>query len=711
MEAHNNNIEDFLSIHKTRFVVPVYQRNYEWQDDNCKRLFYDIIKVIETGKEHFLGTICFKEFESREKSIIDGQQRLTSISLLLKAVFDISTNELIKKDIKENYIYNTGYGIDNDYQKIKLHLNKRDDTVYKTMLDNSYETIHEKLTSIQKESRVFQNYILFLSLISDYINNCHGSIESILDALGKMTIIELEIKEENPQEIFESFNSTRMDLTTADLLRNYLLMQFSNMEQEYLYEKYWIEIEDNVGVKNMEQFFTDYLVYKRKSDAIVVNGTKQHINLKTLYTAFKDYYIDNGGISDFKRTEEIFSDIKYVSKIYKKICFANNFDYIKAGIVEKQIYYLIEINDASKSRPLLLYLLSLYNHELITEDVLLECINAVSSLIFRSKVCNGTGINYQFAGNVLQRLSDISDYSHFSEKFWKTITFGKGGYRFPSDEEFYEALTSKDIYVILRSKGTKYLLYMLEETISNSDVLPPFTDDNISVEHIMPQTITEDWKDILSKEDINNYHEIIHKLGNLALTTDNSEMSNSRFQKKKEYYGNSKFRHTEELTGYQTWTSEEIERRSRELADLAIKIWILPEEYQKQNIIRDTLNSLCTNPKIYAFTKPNVIYIGDSEYRLNSWSSFLPIICKVLAEEDVRAFLLIANPDTDKHFALEDENHIYSDNIAYKHIVNNVYVYTNGSVHETLTAVERIVNAFDFIYGSMFYNNILFSVK
>ena len=124
MEAHNNNIEEFLGANKTVFVVPVYQRNYDWKKENCQQLFDDIVTVIRSGKEHFLGTICFKVYTSRERSIIDGQQRLTSITLLLKAIYDFDPDEEIHKEINTSYLYNEGRGIDSDFLRFKLHLTK-----------------------------------------------------------------------------------------------------------------------------------------------------------------------------------------------------------------------------------------------------------------------------------------------------------------------------------------------------------------------------------------------------------------------------------------------------------------------------------------------------------------------------------------------------------------------------------------------------------
>ncbi len=224
MQAHNNDIQQFLGAPKTVFVVPVYQRNYDWKSDNCEQLFRDIVGIVQTGNEHFLGTICFKVHSSHERAIIDGQQRLTSIILMLKAIFDYDEDEEIRTEINDEYLYNKGRGVDTEFLRYKLHLNKRDDTVYHILLDNTPDTYQAKLTPTQKNSRIYQNYLLFFSLIKAYAEK-GGSVGDILEALRSLTIIELEIQQENPQEIFESLNSTGLDLTNVDLLRNYFLRQ------------------------------------------------------------------------------------------------------------------------------------------------------------------------------------------------------------------------------------------------------------------------------------------------------------------------------------------------------------------------------------------------------------------------------------------------------------------------------------------------------
>lgn len=710
MQAHNNTIEEFLGAPKTVFVVPVYQRNYDWKEENCKQLFSDIMGVISSGKEHFLGTICFKVYSSHERSIIDGQQRLTSITLLLKAVYDFDQDEEIKEDIKTQYLNNKGYGIDTDFLRFKLHLNKRDDVIYRTLLANDKASVDSQLNSTQKNSRVYQNYLLFYELVASFVKK-GGSCGSILEALRKLSIIELEIQEENPQEIFESLNSTGLDLTNVDLLRNYFLMQFAHDVQTRLYEDYWSKIEELIGVDRMEQFFVDFLVFKKRSDAITINGRRSHINERSLYIAFKDYHAGLPYDNNYDRTQQCFSDLKECAELYKNFVFTDDINLAKETSMRKKLYFLLTINDSSKARSLLLYIFDLHHRQLIDDDMLNTAVDAIASLTFRARICKAQGINRQFAGSVMLRLDEIKDYSQFVDFFWQAITVGKGSYAFPSDVEFMDALINKDLYQTLRSKGTKYLLYTLEANSPFPKGLPPFDDDTITIEHVMPQTLNAQWKLYLSRETMGAYESSLHRLGNLALTNYNGEMSNKDFDTKKSIYKDSKFYYTTRLKDYDEWQIHEINERSKALAAEALKIWILPEQYQRVKAVPESLHTLGEDTTAFAYTKPSMLLIGSNEYPVNYWADILPILCKLLDQDNHEAFVEIAKPEKISAFGIEDEEHKYSENERFAHISGNIYVRQFMSAASILDTADKISKCFDEKAGTDFNDNILFSLR
>jgi len=710
MQAHNNNIEEFLGAPKTVFVVPVYQRNYDWQNENCKQLFHDIIGIVESGQEHFLGTICFKVYSSHERSIIDGQQRLTSITLMLKAIYDFDKDEENRTEINDQYLYNKGRGIDTDFLKFKLHLNKRDDAVYHILLDSNKEKIEGRLTSAQKSSRIYQNYLLFYDMVSDYVSK-GGSVGDILEALRSLTIIELEIQQENPQEIFESLNSTGLDLTNVDLLRNYFLMQFGHDEQTKLYEDYWSQIEDAIGVDRMEQFFVDFLVFRKRSDAITINGRRYHITERILYQAFKDYYASLPYESNYDKTFNCFADLKACAELYKEFIFTDDINLDKETPMRKKLYFLLSINDSSKARSLLLYIFDLYHRGLIDDEMLNVAVDGIASLTFRARICKAQGINRQFAGGVMLRLDEVSDYSQFVEAFWRAITAGKGSYAFPSDAEFMDALVHRDLYQVLRSRGTKYLLYTMEAYSPFPKGLPPFDDESISIEHIMPQTLNAQWKIYLTKETMESYESSLHRLGNLALTNYNGEMSNKSFADKKPIYKDSKYYYTTRILEYDKWQIAEINDRSQKLAAEALKIWQLPAEYQNVKAPSQSLHALGEDTAQFAFTKPSLLMIGDHEYSINYWADMLPIVCELYDKENHDAFVEIANPEKISAFGIEDDEHKYSENSSFARVTGNLYVRQFMSAASILDTITRISTAFDKVAGTDYAGNILFALK
>ena len=711
MQAHNNNISEFLGMQKTMFVVPVYQRNYDWLDTNCQQLFSDILKTILKNKPHFLGTICFKSNNAHEKSIIDGQQRLTSITLMLRALQEVAEGEELKKEISDSYLRNKGIGIDTEYMKVKLHLNERDDEVYRIILNDSFSNAKNKLNPIQKESRLFQNYKLFIKLVSDYLEKNKNGAAYLIESLNLLTIIELEIQNENPQEIFESLNSTGLDLTNVDLLRNYLLMQFAHEEQSSLYQDYWSKIEDAVGVDNMDEFFVDYLIVKKRSDAISVSGRRAHISEKNLYFAFKDYYSSYPIKDNYEKTRAIFADMKYYAELYRTTVFHADAIIESETSIRKKLYSLLEINEATKSRCLILDLLDKQYKKFISEKDLEEAIVAISSYSFRSKICNGKGFSRQFAGNIMIRLDQLQTFENFVDDFWTAMTFGKGESAFPNDEDFKYALATKDMYLALRSKGTKYLLYSLEENSPYPKGLPNFNDSTISIEHIMPQTLNPKWKSYLGAADSNDYLNSLHHLGNLALTSYNPEMSNKDFTKKQEIYAASNFYFTKELTKVVKWDLSAIDKRGKELADLAVKIWPLPKNHQTAKSNHETLHMMDEDYSMFSFTKPSTIYFDDEEIAIANWAEFLPAICKKLLNIDEEALLEAINPLKVRAFVRDDDNHKYSDNEDYTCIIDDIYYNNKKSAYSTLELTGKLLKEFDNKAGTSLYGTLMFALK
>ena len=587
MDVNEDIISEYLTVRKVRFIIPVYQRNYDWRDEQCQQLWDDVLALSESAdkkKTHFIGTICSKSPNTHERTIIDGQQRITTISLLVKAIHDVLEDEDDKTELDESYLHNTGKGID-PKDSIKLQLNKHDNQIYTKLLglDNPIET---NFTSAEQTSRIYKNYFFFLYKLKELKID---EIEAIWDAFDRLNLIDLQIGDENPQEIFESLNSTGLELKNVDLIRNNLLMNLTYKDQVHMYDHYWSKIEENVGTDNMDRFFVDYLIYTRQSDSLTEVGVKrrQHINENTLYYAFKNHYAEvvkeNPGLTAVQIIESILKDMHECSIIYKDLVFENEMKPVKSGETDPliripwAIYSIVNLNQSINARPLLLLILTKMTQGIITAEQALTMINGCLSYVFRSKICRYYGMTGQSSGNIIKRIEESN--ADPITAFWKAITSGTGKYAFPSDELFKNELMNRDVYLALRANGCRYLLYTLEYNYVNSKGVDDVYPWDSSTEHILPQTPSEAWKAYLGDE-ASRYLEYVHRLGNLTLTDYNSDMSNLDFESKKKWFLTAKYAYTTELCAIEKWNIDAIETRGSTLAGECLKIWTLPEEYQ-----------------------------------------------------------------------------------------------------------------------------------
>lgn len=592
LQVNKSNITQLLTMNNTCFMIPVYQRNYDWSIENCKQLWQDIWYISQNPgvRTHFLGTICSKSVNSREKTIIDGQQRITTITLLMKAMHDSVDDIDFKKSIDETFLRNTGYGV-TPAHKVKLHLNRRDDEIYNELLQSDESQPQDLVAPEIAESNIYKNYKFFMTRFDGLTDEV---IVGIRDALDRIIIVDLDVESENPQEIFESLNSTGLDLTDVDLLRNFLLMSLPYDTQVHLYDDYWYKIEENVQPANMVRFFVDYLIYTKRSDSVQIHGRRAHINENNLYVAFKEYYKSLSGEQDHyssspEVTNELLKDMYERSKTYRYLVFNQNIDMNSFPKIKRDIYSIVCLNEAIAARPILMFVMERHLNGTDTEAETEQMLDACLSLVFRAKITRSYGINGQFSGTVLQRLAK-ADSNNVVSDFWAALTIGSGRYAFPSDSDFYDALLSRSVFDVLRAKGTKYLFYTLEQHSIAAKGLPRYDDTNITIEHIMPKTLSQEWEESLGDSSV--YHDdYLNKLGNLTLTSNNSEMSNKPFNDKKDWYNESSFSLTREITKYGDWSIAQIRERGERLAEKCLEVWPFPSEYQTSKFEENDSNN------------------------------------------------------------------------------------------------------------------------
>jgi len=563
---------NFLTVIKgpKQFVIPIYQRTYSWQIAQCNKLFNDILRISKDGNSpgHFIGSVVYFQESIHTVSdvpkllVIDGQQRLTTISIMIAALAEFVRDNQV--DIDTNFTKLQNYYLLNAEEegelRYKLLLTRRDK-------DSLINIIKGVPLDNDASLRVADNFKFFKEKI-----NAENAVD-IYNGIMRLFIVDvaLEKDKDNPQLIFESLNSTGLDLSQADLIRNYILMGQEIKLQTELYEKYWYPMEQSYGneyTASFDWFMRDYLSVK--------TGTIPRID--RVYDSFKTY------ASSSKAPDTI---TEVVQDIYKFSGYYVNMVLHKEPDAELQKGF----KNISKLKvdvcyPFLLPVYNDYETGTITNDEFKQIINLVENYVFRRAICGipTNSMNKTFA--TLFKSIKKTDYLEGVKAAFQLMDSYK---RFPTDAEFEKEIVVKEVY---NFRNRNYLLSKLENYKRKEFV----NVDDYTIEHIIPQNpelsnewqkmLGEDWKEVQSK--------YLHSLGNLTLTGYNSELSDKPFSQKKTMEGgfnDSPIRLNDFLRKVDIWNSENIEARAKELAEKARQIWFAP------NLSQEVLDKYTTEEK------------------------------------------------------------------------------------------------------------------
>ncbi|WP_305860643.1 DUF262 and DUF1524 domain-containing protein [Helicobacter pylori] len=556
MKADAIKLLDFIGkSQEKQFVIPIYQRVYSWGKEHCKQLWDDIIKIGGNDKMngHFIGSIVFVHdgiytTNYNELLIIDGQQRLTTITLLLIALRDHLNDEdeflekFSRQKIQNRYLINSDEKGD---KKFKLILSEPDRDTLLSLIDESRRKPSEPSLKIVENFKLFE----------EWIRKNTDKLETIFKGLDKLMVVEISLEsgKDNPQLIFESMNSTGKDLTQTDLIRNYILMGLESEKQKIFYKKYWRAMEEDFKQNEtlFNQFVRHYLTIK----------TREIPNINKVYEAFKRYQQERG-----IETEVLLQDLQKYCGYFCRIVFKKEAD----KDLNKALSFLVDL-EMDVIYPLLLELYSDYSDGVLFKQDFIPIIYLTESYICRRAVCGlGTnGLNKIFASftkkiNKVQYLESIK--AHFL-----SLETTKG--KFPKDSEFKNLFITIDFYNL---KEKKYFFERLE----NFDTKEPVDTQKCNIEHIMPQTLEEEWERDLGENFQAIHDKYLHTIGNLTLTGYNQEYSNKSFQKKRDMengFKQSPLRLNQSLKDLESFGEKEIEKRANDLADLALKIWTYPK--------------------------------------------------------------------------------------------------------------------------------------
>lgn len=562
MKANETKVEDFLSSNKTQFVIPVYQRNYDWSTSQCKQLLDDILEVGTSKKmnAHFIGSLVYVHDDVytatriKELTIIDGQQRITTLTLIYLVLHRLAielNDESLVSEINETYLINKFAPED---EKLKLRPTENNDKAIKYLLRSDP---NEEFLSF---SKVIDNFNYFKERVTE------DNFEFVLKGLSKLMFVEISLDREKdaPQRIFESLNSTGLELSQADLIRNYILMGLNRRDQNKIYNNYWEIIEklakdETLNTSKVSDFIRDYLTLVNNK---IPNKGKVYLEFKSKFPT-----------TNLEDLENILIPIKSLVKFYNKLINPKN---ETDNEIRTQLEYInrLEINVAY---PFLMKVYEDYSENLIDKDTFIEILDFIQSFTWRRFI---VGLPTNALNKIFMTLYEKIESDNYFPSLQQWLLKRPGSQRFPKNKEVIESLKLKDVYNI-KSKNRTYLLERLENFENKEPVIIEGNSD-ITIEHIFPQNPEPKWKVDLGAEEYNLVKEnYLNTIGNLTLSGNNGKLGNKSFLYKRDLekagYKDSRLWLNKYLSNSDKWNKTEIETRFDLLAERFLNIWKYPD--------------------------------------------------------------------------------------------------------------------------------------
>lgn len=558
MKASERKITKLFSESDTVFSIPVYQRDYNWQEKQCQRLFKDILQTGKNEKvsSYFLGSIVYIHdgiygVGEKEFHVIDGQQRMTTLTLLFLAIYFKLKGTILAKDADK--IYNQYVVNPYSEKEIKLKLLPPEENLY--ILNKISHNKFNELEAFQ-DRNMLKNYLFFEKELE---NLSFDDMKHLSNGIEKLIYIDIALEKgkDDPQKIFESLNSTGLDLSQGDLIRNYILMDLERGEQNRIYKEIWIPIENNCKVSDgseitsyVSDFIRDYLTLK----------TEKISSKPKVFETFKSYYE--------KENDEKLEDMKKYSEAYSYI--------IKPSLekdrdIQRELDYLKSL-DKTVINTFLIGILKDYKDNILEKDELLNILILLQSYLWRRYITEKptNALNKIFQG----MYGKISRSGNYYENLVDVLMAED----FPTDEELESALKLKNVY-----KDKEKLNYVFKKLENyNHNELIDFENEKITIEHIFPQKPNKAWKENYSDNELEQMISFKDTISNLTLTGSNSNLSNKAFHEKRDDevhgYRNSKLYMNKYLGRLEEWNLLSMEARFESLYDDIIKIWKRPED-------------------------------------------------------------------------------------------------------------------------------------
>ncbi|WP_187871388.1 DUF262 domain-containing protein [Helicobacter pylori] len=585
MEAKQSTINDFFALTSTIFSIPVYQRNYTWEEENCEKLLQDIVGISQNKKTHFMGSITYilhwiddgKSLRKlQEFVIIDGQQRITTIMLLLKAIETKIPNEEIKKEV-DGLLNLSG-------QRLRLKPIKSDKEAFDLVMQNRS---HE----IQGVSHIRNNYKFFTKELDNYISKGYR-IEEIYGAFLRLKIVAigLELGEDDPQVVFESINATGVQLKGLDLIRNYLMMGENSDRQKHLYETYWVPLEDWLGEKDLDDFIKTYLrIYFEDR---FKEGERE------VYYALKAHHRDN--FSD--DIQGLMSDMREYGRIYQIFLDRDHY-FLHRGDPQQLANLRLRIKDLMKikfgvAKPFILRCARDFEEGKLDYENFHEILQILTSYFVRRSVCGDPTAALNKVLYILYRQLENVSADALKRYLGKSV----GQMAFPNDDKIKAAFLVRNAYAA--NQVCKFILLEIEK-LNNAE--PP-REENLEVEHFYPKTPTQEWRDRVG-DYFTFEQDYLNNFGNLTLSGQNQKLGNKSYEAKIALMEEYSSLHLNDyfINNTHSWGIEEVKARSGYLADQFCQVGLfkdLPKEYRAREINK-TLDDDLTNHNLQSVKLPN----------------------------------------------------------------------------------------------------------
>ncbi|GAA7327171.1 GmrSD restriction endonuclease domain-containing protein [Helicobacter pylori] len=552
----------FEESQNNQFVIPIYQRVYSWEKEQCEQLWDDIIKIGGNDKAngHFIGSILYvldgNTHSNNPLLIIDGQQRLTTITLLFIALRDHLSEEVeilekfSRKKI-ESYLINSDKDGD---KKFRLILSESDKDTLLFLIDKN------KRKPSELSLKIVENFKLF----EEWIRKNTDKLETIFKGLDKLMIVWIALKKEkdDPQLIFESMNSKGIELTQADLIRNYIVMEMEVEKQEDFYNQYWRAMEEDFKQsekQSKKQSKREDLFSKFVRHYLTIK-TKEVPNINKVYGALKDYRQKEG-----IEIEDLLKDLQKYCGYFCQIAFKKEAD----KDLNKALSFLVDL-EMDVIYPLLLELYSDYSDGVLSKQDFIPIIYLTESYICRRAVC---GLGTNSLNKVFPFVTKKINKDQYLESIKVHFGYLTEKQRFPNNDEFKEHFITIDFY---HFQKREYFLERLENFERKERVYA----HEYTTEHVMPQILEEEWERDLGENFEAIHEKYLHTIGNLTLTGYNEKYSNNSFQEKRDMekgFKQSPLRLNQSLKDLESFGEKEIEKRANDLADFALKIWTYPK--------------------------------------------------------------------------------------------------------------------------------------